>query len=167
MEFSEDARRVLSGGGWYPGRRVDLAPVVDAMAARGVVIRPGAAAFLAEFHGLTLNVPAPQWGGVTRVRFDPVLAFEENFDCVGDAELRESYATLAEGPVSLIGECGDLILFMREDGCTFGYEPFCAGWAHIGTNVEETVNRLCAAKPRWRWEGLDGHLNKVRPDESS
>lgn len=59
MHFPDDIRRILSGAGWSPNRRVD-ASAWEAVAAaeEWEVVKP-ARSFLSRFAGLTITWPAP------------------------------------------------------------------------------------------------------------
>ncbi len=130
MRFTPEVVAILSSGGWFEGRRVDL-PEYARLAF------PKARAVLEEFYGLTVGNAQP---GIhiarVKVQFEPHVSFAKA--CVGEAERKLKTRLYCIGEM----DGGHGTLFIEENGAIDFLEMVSCDWYRLGPTIEIALEHL-------------------------
>jgi len=145
----------LSAAGWQPGRTCDLTNVEQALRHAGFPMHAAARHFLAEYHGLAVDVPVAGTDGILGfVHFDPekVLRFLAPTDL-------PRLAALMPKAICPVGTTSGhtMFVFMDEDGKSYLLDMEWTLFAELAGSPAETVQVLC--------DGRNGRVDSVILDD--
>jgi hypothetical protein len=170
--------RYLTGAGWAPGRRIDTAPYVAALAAAGYPTFPVQVEFIAEFGGIVITRPKP-----LVVRFD-ILELLGTVVWPYEDEGLDNYAEYLGVRWSLVGlvrlreskphmQDWDFTLMITDAGVIHGVgDGFDMVAGRVGDDT--LMDNLCdgiweappSAEQNWLFEPAPGYPRNAGKDEA-
>lgn len=140
LECSDQAKKLLSKAGWYPGRYVDIAVYRDIILKDSYKIFRIVEKFLHEFGGLAVEFKLRN-GSQTTLHFNVTQAVEE----VDPIWAQNDYYTrLGNKDVCVVGQAytDHLTLMMDEAGAVYGgFDDYLCFIANSG---EEAIEAICS-----------------------